>query len=382
MVQCSKTAGLGKIISKAFGFGGSEMYIKSVPEHLEGFSFFEASLYYPRAVILGITTKTTRGKSIYKFCPSNRHALKADEQVVLLAENDSCALADEEPCMQSFTYMQSLLEPHHDASFLQASVVHVPDVREPEQIIVIGWNDSIGIMLLELDLMVPPSTTMLILAPKSTQEREEYLRKAFRRRNREPKNITNIKHVEGMLGSRFQLEDLPIPLEEASRIFIIADNEDSKSVQETDARTVVTILQIRDILSKKGMSKSIPVIPEMRSPETEKNCFAVQASDFIDTSGLPAQVLAMIAYQPQIKGVLEEIMSEASSVAFSVRNLKDYMPPGEPLPTSFNFFQASSWVRVSGDVLVGWTKPCNESLDAPKKNQTYEGEDQIPTQHR
>eukprot|EP00746_Dinoflagellata_sp_MGD_P001484 gnl/MRDRNA2_/MRDRNA2_102790_c0_seq1.p1 gnl/MRDRNA2_/MRDRNA2_102790_c0~~gnl/MRDRNA2_/MRDRNA2_102790_c0_seq1.p1 ORF type:complete len:726 (+),score=90.36 gnl/MRDRNA2_/MRDRNA2_102790_c0_seq1:1685-3862(+) len=362
MVQCSKYSGLGKVISKAFGSEGSELYVKNVPEHLVGCSFLDASLYYPYAIIIGVIAKTAQGKPKTHFCPKNSHRFKADEEIVLLAQDAMSAIASDTPCMQSFTTMQSLLRPAD-----QLVPVSIPrtstdalDVREPEQIIVIGWNVSTGVMLLELDFMVPPSSTMLILAQKSVEERKEYLTRTYSRYNREPKNITNIHHVVGMLGSRFQLEDLPIPLEQASRIFIVAD-ESSDNPQNSDARTLVAILQIRDILVKKGVN-NIPVIPEIRSSQTEKNCAAVRACDFIDTSGLPAQVLAAVAYQPKLKGVFQDIISEDGDTTFAVRKLTDYVT--EPPPTSFSFLQASSWVRRSGDLLVGWSVPYEDSADA------------------
>merc|ERR1719386_484272 len=47
LVQCSKQCGLSRVVNETIGFEGSEFYIGTMPSHLVGHSFYEATFYYP-----------------------------------------------------------------------------------------------------------------------------------------------------------------------------------------------------------------------------------------------------------------------------------------------------------------------------------------------
>jgi len=347
MVQCTRQWGLGSIVGQTFGFEGSEFYIRPVPQHLVGCSFSVASFYYPGAVLCGIIHDVEGGKGPVKrtveMCPRMTRELQAGEEFVLLAEDSASAWPSNKPSKRPPSLMTEV-DAHEPLSHRE----HLP-----EHIMILGWNEMLGVMLLELDLMVAKGTEVLILAPKPADERDSLIDKVQHRWDTKLKNITKFHHIVGQLGSRFQLDELPTPIEDASRIFILAD-EDAPDPQYCDACTVATILQIRDILLNKGLGRDIPIIPEIRDALTENICVSVKASDFIDSSGLPAQVLAMMAYQPRIADVLEEIISENGSVSFAIRKLDKYCLP---VPEKISFFQARDIVAQAGDALVGWSVP-------------------------
>jgi hypothetical protein len=353
MVQCTRQWGLGSIVGNTFGFDGSEFYIRPVPDNLVGCSFSVASFYYPGAVLCGIIHDVEGElpqKRTVEMCPKMTRELNAGEEFVLLAEDSAHAWPVNKPCKRPPSLLNEI-ETRRPLS-----------VREhlPEHIIIIGWNEIVGVMLIELDQMVAEGTEVLILAPKDAQMRDKFIDKVQHRWDTTLKHISKFHHIVGQLVSRFQLDELPIPIEDASRIFILAD-EDAPDPQYADACTVATILQIRDILLRKGhVGKDIPIIPEIRDALTENICVSVKASDFIDSSGLPAQVLAMMAYQPRIADVLEEIISENGSVSFAIRKLENYC---EPVPTEISFFQARDIVAQAGDALVGWSVPTSQRHD-------------------
>lgn len=352
MVQCTRQWGLGSIVGQTFGFEGSEFYIRPVPKHLVGSSFSVASFYYPGAVLCGIicASGSPRGSQRrVEMCPKMTRELREGEEFVLLAEDSVHAWPTDTPCKRPPSLLNELDVPralsHRD--------------HHAEHIFILGWNEIIGVMLLELDNMVGPGTEVMILAPKPAHVRPAFIEKVQHRWDTTLRNITKFHHIEGTLGSRFQLDELPTPIEDASRIFILAD-EDAPDNKYADACTVATILQIRDILLKKGRGNDIPIIPEIRDTLTENICVSVKASDFIDSSGLPAQVLAMMAYQPRIADVLEEIISENGSVSFAIRKLDKYCLP---VPSELSFFQARDIVAQSGDALVGWSLPLAQRHD-------------------
>lgn len=363
MAQSSKQWGIGTIVNKTFGFSDSEFYIRPLPENLVGRPFQEASLFYDKGVPIGLMGKNQKatGKlanrrrtsllnEVCNLCPGREYVFQDGDEIVLLAEDESCATPSETP----FTA---------PAEFIHETVAHIPEKpKQVETVFILGWNEMIGLLTLEIDALVGKGSTLVIMATKDVEERENFFHKVQHRWQQKLQNITEIKHVEGQLGSRFQLEEMDPPIDTAARIFVLAD-EEADSMTHADACTVVTILQIRDIVVKKGKG-NIPVIPEIRDHLTERMCGAVKASDFIDSSGLPSQVIAMVTFEPRIANILFEIISEEGVVHFAIKSIKEYLSKGEEAPTSLSFLQATGIVMRSGDICVGWSLPFEESTES------------------
>jgi hypothetical protein len=134
IVQCTNHFGIGRIVNKAFGFEGSEFYFTSVPEHVVGHDFVEASAYYPDAVLVGVVTtqnsvavaghgnlgsqRTLGAKGTWKYslpqahaisdkeendkfvqlCPPMDYSLKTGDELVLIAEDSAGTVAKKKPC--------------------------------------------------------------------------------------------------------------------------------------------------------------------------------------------------------------------------------------------------------------------------------------------
>jgi len=370
MVQCSKHQGLGAIVKTTFGFDGSEFYITKVPERLVGKSVEEAALHYPLATLCGTIpprdgTRSGRGN----LAPGNDYVLKADEELVLLAADSACIMAKDVPCPVPDLTLFARPDPQGTS---RADVG-----RSPERILIMGWNDKAGNILLELDSIVPPNTEVVIVSPKNEEERDEAIKQDLVQM-RDSRQLANIKtsQVSGVLGSRFMLEELPDNIvSEASRIFILADDSNSTAA-DMDSCTITVLMQIRDVLvgscEKAAPGKPrVAIVPEIMDTEAEMHCQMVRASDFIDTSGLPSKVLAMIAYNPRIADVLDEILREGG-VSFAIRRLQDYIQPGTEPPSSVSFYQVQILAGHVGDVVVGWTLPHGD--EEPSASDDFVGE--------
>lgn len=358
MVQCSRHVGICTIFTKTFGFQGSEFYIQTVPHHLAGKTFYEASFYFPRAVLVGVKDPVSEKeyseqqkdskKGHVDFCPSKEYILSHKEEIILLAEDTNGAIPDKKPFVEiSNRSSEHLQMCRHEIA---------RHVQKPETIMIFGWNKLLGQILLELESLCAKDSTVVILSAEDPDMRRSYIEKVQERDGARLVNLKTIIHVEGQLGSRFQLDELPISVTNASRIFILA--ADDETDQHPDACTLTMVLQIQDILRKNGQApRSIPIIPEIRDSTLDnKQKSALQITDFINLTGLPSQVLAMVAYQPRILHVLEEIISEEATVHFAVRHLQDYIAPGAAIPESISFLEARDMGHSFGDMVIGWSQ--------------------------
>merc|ERR1740123_420010 len=98
--------------------------------------------------------------------------------------------------------------------------------KNAELVLVIGWNESIGAILLKMDFVVSQGSRVIVYSPKPEADRVDFLDNAQRRRSHNYANLT-IEHKTGELGARFELEELP--LEKASKMLILADDSAASS---------------------------------------------------------------------------------------------------------------------------------------------------------
>lgn len=397
MVQCSSHQGLGGVVSGTFGFGGSEFYVAQAPEHILGKTFSDAALHFPSAVLCGVmcgngpspcdpkasNSSTEMDQDFCNLCPGSDYRLRHGDDLVLLAEDTNGTEALKKPSKPpaplvhlANTHRSPRPSPHLDVK------------GKPETVLIMGWNDCAGLMVLELDLVVPSGSTIIMVSPKTAAEREEELLKTYKRNKRSLEHVTSIVQCVGPLGSKHVLEELPVPLHQASRIFILAD-EECVNTLHADTCSMQVLMQIRDMLKERpkqpdshgGPPPRISLIPEIRDAESELHCHMIKAADFIDTSGLPSQVMAMIAFQPRIAPVLDQILS-TSGVSFATRTLQDYIQPGTEPPPSISFFQVQDLAGYSGDVVVGWSVPMDDEDAASFGNNEGIGEFHLTIQEQ
>eukprot|EP00928_Gymnodinium_smaydae_P096598 TRINITY_DN8568_c0_g2_i1.p1 TRINITY_DN8568_c0_g2~~TRINITY_DN8568_c0_g2_i1.p1 ORF type:complete len:811 (+),score=81.59 TRINITY_DN8568_c0_g2_i1:63-2495(+) len=343
-VQVSQQVGLGAVIADTFSFRGAELYLHAIPDHLIGKQFFEASLHYPDAVLVG--TLSGYGDVTFGSLGRPGRALTVDDELILLAPSSSEGAAAKKA-------------PICDIHSLNSMVGRIPSPRkhftDDETIVIVGWGALLGPLLIELDHALPAQTRVIILSPMPLDKREPYLERTQRRWKHRFAKL-KVDHVVGMLGSPSALERLPVNLTDVSRIFLLADHtaEDSR---HADACTIAALMQFRQMLSQAHSTRCIPIIPEIKDPRSEQLCSICKVSDYINSSGMPNQVLASVSFQPRLRTVLREILSDETPIGFAIRTLQDYIQEGDELPTSISFVEAQAIIDSTGDVLLGWSRP-------------------------
>merc|ERR1719515_446266 len=204
----------------------------------------------------------------------------------------------------------------------------------------------------------------------SREARLQELKVCYKRNRREKLNNVTVELIEGNLNARHTLEDLPTPVKEYTRIFILADEENDSPLQ-SDTCTIGVLMQIREVLKADppeadgatGILPRISIVPEIQDPESEKTCQTIRAADFINTSGLPSQILATIAFRPRVAPVLEAILSPTGRVSFATRKVQDYITPNAEPPSHISFMQVQELAAASGEVVVGWSRRDDEASD-------------------
>lgn len=347
-MQVSQQEGLGIIVAETFSFEGATLFIHPAPSHLVGKDFAELAWHYPKAIPVGIVDdidkQSVLGTPRYQV-------IEEGQDIIFMAHTAAdAAKAEKEPCSK-----QGVLQ--------ACSHAKPPPHRghEPEIIIVVGWSAQIGAMLVQVDKEVQKGSRVICMSPLPLEDRQKIVERCERRWQHKLTNIT-LEHVHGMLGSPTVWDRMSVKLEEASRIFILSDMS-AEDKRHADACTVAAVIQIRHLLSEKGIKSNIPIVPEIQDPRTERLCNICNISSYIDSSGMPVQVLAAVSVEPRLRKVLRDLVGDDGQHGISIRGVEDYLPTGTQLPASVSFMQIQGLVAQRGDVVIGWSWPGKKKPD-------------------
>lgn len=297
-----------------------------------------------------------------------------------------------------------------------SDMITVEEATSAEIVMILGWNEAIWHMIAELDNSVAHGSKVLILSQVPVKDREDFLAKQEKYFNRPLKNFVACNVIEGvgmttdhtqlsggvfmatgLTGSRFRLENFitehAMPLDMVSRIFILTDQDpDGQHARDPDCSVISTVLHLREIFQglhhtfsvprqlgptpthKSRMSftrpkqniHEIPIIVEVREPETEEHCMHAQVLDFVDSVTMSAQVLAMVAYEPRMSAILHELISETGTMSFAIRDITEYLDPGEDPAEDVSFFDAMQLGLACEELVLGWSgRPGGGGEDEP-----------------
>jgi len=370
MVQSSRQRGLAGVINSIFGFDGDEFYIHQV-RGTAGLCFQDLMFAFEEVVACGY--QTADGE--LQLLPPMDTVLKCNENLILLAEDASTL-----PHCISDRRLGTTSELRR-ASKKLCSKEHVLQQQglETQCIIVIGHNESIGSVLLQIDGTVAPGSEVVLFSPQSEEIRQEFIEDAQRRRRQHFKNFT-MSFQTGPMAARFRLEALPIL--KASRIFFLADS--SSSPTEVSAQTVAGILQVQAILAEGNnpaecsvLDRSSPVIiPQILDQATEKSCTQLQVQDYINSNELAARLLAVVSESPHVSGIINQIVAE-DGCDFIIRRLDEYATL-DSIDLSgkggITFDEVAAVAAVAGEIALGWSEVGAGSLGPWEMNPKEKGQ--------
>jgi Trk K+ transport system NAD-binding subunit len=321
MVQCARQPGLGQIYASMLGFEGNELYLSPWPE-LTGQTLGELPYCFPEAIVCGVRPA---GSERIILCPPDDRRLEAGDELLVLAEdNDSYR--------------------PHPAAIIAAGPL--PDTAPPaarlERILFCGWRRDLDDMLLELDAYVPPGSEAMLLAQVPLAEREERL---WRGRPDRPERLT-VRHRLGDLAVRRDLEAAGV--ERFDAVLILAEDDSSESIERIDSRSLVSLLLIRDIQSRRGREGAV-LISEICDSRTKRLVSVTDASDYVVSNELISMALATVAEDRRINGVWMELFSSEGCEIY-LKDIQLYARPEE----SLSFWELTARARQRGEVALGW----------------------------
>jgi hypothetical protein len=139
---------------------------------------------------------------------------------------------------------------------------------------------------------------------------------------------------------------------------VIAMASDGIDPQQADARTLITLLHLRDISDKGGHDFSI--VSEMLDIRNRELAEVTRADDFIVSEKLVSLILSQISENKALNAVFTDLFDPEGSEIY-IKPAEDYVALGLPV----NFYTVVEAARRRGAIAIGYRIKA-EANDASK----------------
>jgi voltage-gated potassium channel Kch len=316
-VQASLQSGLSVVYTDLLDFGGDEIYFAHKPE-LVGKTFGEALHMFEDSALIGL--RYAPGKLALN--PAMDQRIEADHQLIVIAEDDD------------------RIRVSGSGDFgINAEVIRDPDFKTmiPVSVLILGWNRRAPSVLQELDNYLFKGSRIMVVAESG--EAGEIIS----RQNAELRQA----RVEFMAGDITDRATLDAITPAAFQHVIILSYSDEMDPQQADARTLVTLLHLRDIADKQRAGYSIAT--EMLDIQNRDLAAVTRSDDFIVSNKLVSLMLTQVSENKELALVFQDLFDPDGSEMY-LKPIGDYVAPGSEV----NFHTIVEAARRKGQVAVGY----------------------------
>jgi len=235
-----------------------------------------------------------------------------------------------------------LSEDHGSAKLGEVAPVEAERIRAaevceaaPERILILGWNRRAPAIIRELDNYVAPGSEVLAVSPFEKVEAVGSIEGL--------RNLTATGRIESTT-QRAALDALDVP--SFPHVIVLCESDD-REPDMADARTLLTLLHLRDIETTTG--REFTIVSEMLDEGDRELAEVSEADDFIVSSRLLSLLLAQIAETPDLADVFRDLF-DADGAEVYLRDVAEYVEVG--VPVGFSTLQASAQGR--DEVALGY----------------------------
>ncbi len=321
-VQTCRQSGLSAVYNELLDFEGQEIYVRAEPA-LVGKTFRDALFAYESCSPMGLSRNGTT-----MFRPAMETRIEPGDKLVVVAEDDATVRTGGSPAI--------------DAAAIRASSAAPP---RKERTLVLGWNRRARVIVTELDRYVASGSVLTVATDDPAAEAE------LRR-----ESLSNLAaaFVIGDTTDRGLLDSLDV----GSYDQVVTLSSDKLDTQAADARTLVTLLHLRDMARKHGHRYSI--VSEMLDVRNRELAEVARADDFIVSDRLVSLMLSQLSESRDLN--LADLFDADGSELY-LRPASDYVALGTPI----NFYTVVEAAARRGEVAVG----IREAASAGDRQRAY-----------
>lgn len=307
-VQSCRQSGLSVVYSELLDFDGDEIYFTEQPS-LYGRTYFDAQLAFADCTVMGIATD-----GAVTLNPPADTLYVAGDHLIVIAEDDSTIRIAAPGAM--------------DASAVVKTKLPKPT---PERTLVLGHNKGLGRMLQELNEYVAPGSLVTVLADVEKPRFASH------------SNLT-IEFTKGDSTNRSVLDKLKVHTYD--HIIVLA-YKNTLDVQRADSKTLITLLQLRDMEEIRGIDLNI--VSEMLDDRNRELAEVTNADDFIVSDKLISLMISQVSENSSLTQVFDDLFASTGSEIY-LRPAEQYVSLG----TDVTFYTVLQSARQRGETALGY----------------------------
>jgi voltage-gated potassium channel Kch len=312
IVQSHRQSGLSTVCTDLLNYRGHEFYMRPEPA-LTGMTYGRALSAYE----LGIPVGLRRADGTVTVNPPADTAIGADDELIILAEDDLLIRLAATPAAV-----------REDAISTAA-----PRFRGPERTLLMGWNDRAPKIIKLLDAFVEPGSELVVAA-----RCEDDPSTAFT-------GLDNIKvgFVHCDPTDRTRLEALDVGTYQ--KIIVLGDT--TRDPQHADARTLVTLLHLRDM--EESLGDPFSIVSEINDDANREVAQVTKADDFVVSDKLISLMLTQLSENRHLHDVFTDLLDPEGSELY-LKPAAGYLRPGVPA----SFATVIEAARRRGETALGY----------------------------
>jgi voltage-gated potassium channel Kch len=322
LAHSSRQAGISIVYTELLDFDGDEVYFRADPA-LVGKTFGEALFAYADCCVIGLAF----GDGTMKVNPPMDRVIAAEDKLIAIAEDDTALNAAVEVT----------------APVEEGAIVAEPRrPPSPQRCLLLGWNHRGTHVIRELDGYLTDGSEVHVANEIAASGAE------VERLQGELKSLT-VTHEQANTTDRAVLEGLdPVSFDSA----IVLCYSDDYDHQSADARTLVTLLHLRDISDKAdaGPDGGVSIVSEMLDDRNRELAEVTHVNDVIVSDKVISLMLAQLAENAALNAVFSDMFQVDGSEIY-LRGAEHYATAGAEV----SFATLVEAARRRDEVAIGYS---------------------------
>jgi len=298
MAQTCRQSGLSIVYQELLDFGGDEIYFKQ-EGGLVGKTYGQSLFAYEKCSVIGL--KKSGAAPVLN--PAMDTAIQGGDELIIVAEDDAAISLGQTPRGP-------------DSASISLAALPAP---KPEKTLILGWNWRAPTLINELDNYAAPGSAVTIVTETDVQELLDQRCSDLKRQT--------LKLERGDPSDRRTLDELKV----SDNDHVIVLCGDDVPVQKSDARTLITLLHLRDIAEKTG--KHVSIVSEMLDIKNRTLAEVTNADDFIVSDRIVSLMLSQISENKSLNAVFSDLFSSEGSEVY-LKPATAYVKAGIPMSFS------------------------------------------------
>jgi voltage-gated potassium channel Kch len=315
--QACRQSGLSVVYTELLDFDGAEIYFKHEPG-LAGRSYREIIAAYEDSTVMGIM----RAGGEVLINPPMDTAFAHDDQVIAITEDDDTLV----------------LRPDAGGGLPDPGALahreRLPPA--PERILILGWNGKAQSIIEELDNYVAHGSETIVIC-RAPGARDALLGVAKRMQRQKVRfadgDITHAATLAAVKATTFE------------HVILLSYSE--LPIQEADAKTLITLLHLRNLADAAGVRLSI--VSEMMDLRNRALAQIARADDFIVSDKLVSLMMSQLSENKNLERVFKVLFSSEGSEIY-IRPMTDYIRLG----STVDFYTVLEAAAQRGETAIGY----------------------------